>query len=413
MPPNPLKNAQQQIRRAAALLGYGKADITLLETADRTVTATVPLRKDDGTVQLVDVYRVQHSNDRGPYKGGIRFHPDTNIQEVRALASWMTWKTAVVNIPYGGAKGGATIDPKKLSLGELERLSRGYVRAMFSVIGPDVDVPAPDVNTTPQIMAWMVDEYSALAGTWQPAAFTGKPLTVGGSLGRESSTSQGGVYVLEELLKVVPRGTKRLTVVVQGFGNVGYHAARLLAGSGMTVVGLSDSSGAIWSPKGLQPERVLTFKKQTGSVQGFPGTKAISNEQLLASRVDLLIPAALENVITKRNVGRIKAKYIVELANGPLDPDADARLWKRGIIVVPDILANAGGVAGSYFEWVQNRQGLAWTEAEMWQRLKPVMVRAFRDVWKLAQTHNTDLRTAAYMIALERVRSAKLARRGY
>lgn len=410
MAANPFQNAKLQLRRAAERLGYGAADVAALETPDRTVTATIRLRLDDGSLRLLEAFRVQHSNARGPYKGGIRFHADTNMNEVKALAAWMTWKTAVVGIPYGGAKGGVRVDPKTLSDGERERLSRAYVRAIFPIIGPDTDIPAPDVNTTPQIMAWMVDEYSTLAGKWMPAAFTGKPLAVGGSQGRESSTSQGGMYVIEELLRVVSRGTKRLTVAVQGFGNVGYHAARLCAAAGLTVVAVSDSRGGIWHPKGLKPKEVLAFKKQTGSVVGFPGSKDISNDQLLTTPVDLLIPAALENVITKRNAGRIKAKWIVELANGPVDPDADGKLWKRGIPVVPDILANSGGVVGSYFEWIQNRQGDQWTEHQMFARLKPVLVSSFRDVWKLHNKHGVDLRTAAYMIALERVREAKKLR---
>lgn len=362
---------------------------------------------DDGSRQMVQAYRVQHSDARGPFKGGIRFHPQTNLNEVKALASWMTWKCAVAGIPYGGGKGGVTIDPKKLSPGELERLSRAYVRAFFSVLGPDTDVPAPDVNTTPQIMAWMVDEYSALAGTWTPAAFTGKPIPAGGLAGRETSTAQGGVYVIKEFLKVVSRGTRKLTVAVQGFGNVGYHAARLLSQAGMSVVAVSDSRGGIYAPKGLVPEKVLSFKEKSGSVQGFPGAKNLSNTHLVELKVDLLIPAALEGVITRKNVGRIKAKMIVELANGPVEPEADARLWKRSIYVVPDILANAGGVVGSYFEWVQNRQGILWTEQEVLDRLEPLMTSAFRNVWAMHEKHKVDLRTAAYMIALERVKKAK------
>lgn len=404
---NALKNAQRQLRKATELLGYETKTISALETPDRIVAATVPLRMDDGSVQLINVFRAQHSNARGPYKGGIRFHPQTNLQEVRALAAWMTWKTAVVDIPFGGAKGGATIDPKKLSPSELERLSRGFVKTMFPILGPDVDVPAPDVNTNPRIMAWMADEYSALAHAWTPASFTGKPIPVGGLHGRESSTAQGGVYVIEELLKVVPRGTRRLTVAVQGFGNAGYHAARLLKKSGMVIQGLSDSQGAVWSAKGLDPTAVLAHKKRTGTVLGFPESKAITNGQLLAARVDLLIPAALENAITAKNVGRVKARWIVELANGPVDPDADRRLWKRGVLVVPDILANAGGVVGSYFEWIQNREGSIWPETKVWRTLQPIMAQAFQGVWRQGAAHGVDLRTAAYMIALERVRIAE------
>ncbi len=403
---NPFQNAKTQLHTAAKLLGYSKEQIASLENPQRVMSATVRLDMDDRSVQYVEVYRVQHNNARGPYKGGIRFHPQTNMNEVKALASWMTWKCAVVNIPYGGGKGGATIDPKKLSKGELERLSRAWVRTFFPVLGPDKDVPAPDVNTTPQIMAWMVDEYSKLAGQWTPAAFTGKPLDAGGSQGRETSTSQGGVYVIEELLTALKKKERGLTVAIQGFGNAGAHMAELLARKGMKIVALSDSKGGIWNEKGLEVAAVERFKKQNGTLVGFPDAKTITNEQVLTLGVDLLVPAALESVITAKNVGRVKATMIVELANGPVEPEADAKLWKRGIPVVPDIVANAGGVTGSYFEWVQNRTGDYWDEQTVWKKLKPIMVDTFRAVWKLHKQHNVQLRTAAYMLAMERVRKA-------
>ncbi len=406
MATNPFHNAKTQLNNAAKILGYSKEQIASLENPQRVMSATVRLDMDDGTMQYVDVYRVQHNNARGPYKGGIRFHPQTNMNEVKALASWMTWKTAVVGIPYGGGKGGATIDPKKLSKSELERLSRAWVRAFFPSLGPDKDVPAPDVNTTPQIMAWMVDEYSRLAGTWTPAAFTGKPLEMGGSQGRETSTSQGGVYVIEELLAALKKKERGMTAAIQGFGNAGAHMAELLSKKGMKIIAVSDSKGGIWSEKGLDVAQVERFKKQNGTLVGFPGAKTMTNEQLLTLSVDLLVPAALESAITSKNVGRIKAKMIVELANGPVEPDADVKLWKRGIPVVPDIVANAGGVTGSYFEWVQNRTGDYWTEDTVWKKLKPIMVSTFREVWKVHKQHNVQLRTAAYIVALERVRKA-------
>lgn len=409
---NPLQNAQRQIRQAAVVVGYTKEQVAQLETPIRVVQAALRIRMDDGTQKVFDASRVQHSSARGPFKGGIRFHPQTTLSEVQALASWMTWKTAVVDIPFGGGKGGVTVDPKKLSSAELERLSRAWVQAFAPILGPDVDVPAPDVNTTPQIMAWMTDEYSRLVGQWTPAAFTGKPIVVGGSAGRETSTSQGGMYVLEALVGALKKKMRGASVAVQGFGNAGYFVALLAQRAGMKVVAVSDSRGGISVPSGLDAKKVLEWKKKRGTVVGFPGSRPLSNSQLLQLKVDVLIPAALENAIIRSNASKIKAKMILELANGAVDPDADRILWKKGVYIVPDILANAGGVAGSYYEWVQNRTGEHWTEQQVFGKLKSLMRTAFANVWQLHVEHDVDLRTAAYILALDRVWKAMELRSG-
>jgi glutamate dehydrogenase/leucine dehydrogenase len=349
---------------------------------------------------------VQYNDARGPFKGGIRYHWDTNLNEVKALSFWMAMKCAVVGIPYGGGKGGITVNPKELSTAELERLSRAWVQAMFHNIGPWKDVPAPDVYTTPQIMAWMVDEYSKLAGQWTPAAFTGKPLAVGGSEGRMFSTSQGGYYVFQAfaaLKKIVPRGT---SVAIQGFGNVGAFAAEIFHAAGYKIVAVSDSKGGILNMKGLDVPAVVKHKEETGSVAGFTGSQAIDNTKILELKVDVLIPSALENVITEKNAGKIQAKVVVELANGPTTPEADIKLFKRGIPVIPDILANAGGVTGSYFEWVQNLNGDRWSEKDVLTKLQPIMVDSFNAVWKMAEKHKVNLRTGAYMVAIDRIAKA-------
>ncbi|MBU3965369.1 Glu/Leu/Phe/Val dehydrogenase, partial [Patescibacteria group bacterium] len=366
---------------------------------------------------------------RGPFKGGIRYSPHVSMDEVEALAMWMTWKTAVVGIPYGGAKGGIIVDSKKLSKGELERLSRGYVRAIYKFIGPDIDVPAPDMYTTPEIMAWMANEYSRIVGENTPASFTGKPVEVGGSLGRSDSTSLGGVYVLEEALKKLSascgkKGKSHITVAIQGMGNVGANAAKILYKDDYNILAVSDSRGAIVkkcqmsnvkcqkldSEIGkLNIDEVLEFKKKTGSVGGFPGTKKITNEELLTLPVDVLIPAAMENQITAQNAKNIKAKIVLELANGPTTPEADKILDKKGILVIPDILANAGGVLVSYFEWAQNRMGYYWDEAEVNEKLKKQMVKSFAEIWNYKEKYKVDMRTAANVLALERVvRAMKL-----
>lgn len=403
MATNPFANAVTQLKNAAQVMGLEKSVVDALQKPQRVLEVNIPVAMDDGATKVFTGYRVQFNDARGPFKGGIRYHWETNLNEVKALSFWMTMKCAVVGIPYGGGKGGITVDPRQLSEGELERLSRGWVRGMYQYIGPWKDVPAPDVYTTPKIMAWMVDEYSKLAGQWSPAAFTGKPLEVGGSQGRMFSTSQGGYYVFEALaqkLKFVPR---RTTIAIQGFGNVGAFAAEIFHKAGYVVVAVSDSKGGIVNMKGLDVPAVWKHKEATGSVMGFPGSKPVDNKKILELPVTVLVPSALENVITEKNAGRIKAKVVLELANGPTTPAADVKLFRKGIPVVPDILANAGGVTGSYFEWVQNLNGYAWTEKEVLQKLKPIMVDSFNATWDMATKHKVNLRVGAYMVALDRI----------
>lgn len=418
---NPFTNALTQLKKAEDYLHLPKHLLQQLQQPQRILQFSLPILMDDGTTQVFAGYRVQYNDALGPFKGGIRFHPKVDINEAKALAFWMTVKCSLVGIPMGGGKGGVTVDPKKLSKNELERLSRAWVRAISPFIGPDRDVPAPDVYTNPQIMAWMVDEYSTLEGKWSPGAFTGKPTEIGGALGRETSTGQGGVYVLTELMKVLKKDPKKTTVAVQGFGNVGYHMARLLHGQGYKIIALSDSQGGILDLRnqGMDPKNVMKTKQEKGLIDGVycVGTvcdakhyKQISNKQLLELKVDILIPAALENQITESNAGRIKAKIIFEMANGPTAPKADTRLFKRGVIVVPDVLANSGGVAGSYLEWVQNATHEQWTEAEFFAKLKPLMIDAFHRVWNESHRLKTDLRTAGFVLALGRVAKAMTLR---
>jgi glutamate dehydrogenase/leucine dehydrogenase len=354
-------------------------------------------------------YRVQHNNARGPFKGGIRYHQDTDIEEVKALAFWMALKCAVANIPMGGGKGGVTVDPKKLSKTELEKLSRGWVQALADAIGPQKDVPAPDVNTTPEIMAWMADEYGKITGDKSGAVITGKPIAAGGSEGRGIATAQGGFYVFEALRQHfgLPETCR---VVIQGFGNAGEHAAELWKAAGHSIVGLSDSKGAVVSEAGLDPTAVLAHKKETGSVMGFAGGKTVTNEELLETPCDLLIPAALENQIRGDNAGNVQAKVVLELANGPTTPEADDILFGKNIPVVPDILANSGGVTVSTFEWEQNVKGEHWIEADVLSKLKVIMEREAKEIFQKSQALKTDLRRAAFVIALERIEQAMRSR---
>lgn len=418
----PYQNALEQLKNAASIMKLDAETLETLRHPDRIVEVSLPVRMDSGELKVFTGYRVQYNNARGPYKGGIRYHAGVNLNEVKALSFWMTMKCAVAGIPMGGGKGGITVDPKKLSAGELERLTRAYARAMRDVFGENRDVPAPDVNTTPKIMAWILNEFTKMAGEQKPAMITGKPLELGGSAGREAATGQGGLYVVEELMKKLKRQPKNTTVVIQGFGNVGYFMATLLHRAGYKIIGLSDSRGGIVDLRkiGMDPKNVMEQKRAKGmigdmycigSVCDGANYKAISNEKLLELPCDILVPAALENVITAKNAGRIKAKVIVELANGPTAPEADIKLARRKIPVVPDILTNAGGVTVSYFEWVQNRQGYYWTEDEVLKKLQPIMVGSFNAIWERSQKYNTTLRAAAFILALERLAAAIKAKR--
>lgn len=399
---SPFENAIDQLSRASAVKSIDQAVMLRLQKPEREVSISIPIKMDDGATKVFDGYRVQYSSARGPYKGGIRYHTGTNIDEVRALALWMTIKCAVANIPMGGGKGGITIDPKKLSAGELERLSRGFVKGMYPVLGPTMDVPAPDVNTTPQIMMWMNDEYKKITGTTVDATFTGKPLEAGGSEGRGQATGLGGFYVYEVMAQKLGL-SKEVRVVVQGMGNVGSHAARIFRERGHTIIAMSDSKGGIYLESGLDPFEVDLYKKEHGSLLGFPHAKQITNEELLLLSCDVLIPAALENQITELNAGAIKAKLILELANGPTTPGADDALFSKGIHVVPDVLANSGGVVVSTFEWEQNRKGEHWSEVVVLEKLQNILCVESENIFAKSVEFKTDLRRAAFIVALERL----------
>ncbi len=403
---NPLKVALGQFERAADALDLEEGMRKVLRTPKRIVTAQVPIRRDDGSIDVFTGYRVQHSMARGPAKGGIRYHPDVTLEEVNALAMWMTWKCAVVNIPYGGAKGGVVCNPKELSRAEVERITRRFTLEISDVIGPQRDIPAPDVYTDEQVMAWLMDTYSSRFGYTVPAVVTGKPLEAGGSLGRNYATSLGCVFTIERAAQEIGLSLKGAKVAVQGYGNVGYHCARILHENGCQIVAVSDSRGGIYNANGLDPEEVLAHKRSTGSVAGFAKAEDVTNEELLELPCEVLVPAGLENVLTRSNAARVQARIVAEGANGPTTPEADDILHDRGITVIPDILANAGGVTVSYFEWVQGLQQLFWSEDEVNSRLQKVMVDAFDAVWNETKSRGIDMRTAAHVIAIERVTSA-------
>ncbi len=406
---NPFENAMLQLDKAVKVGSFDDGFIKRLRQPDRDIRISIPVKMDDGSVEIFQGYRVEYNNTLGPYKGGIRYHRDTDMNEVKALAFWMTLKCAVAGIPMGGGKGGITVDPKKLSKGELERLSRGWVQKLSDILGPYKDVPAPDVNTTPEIMSWMTDEYAKITGDKTGATFTGKPLGSGGSEGREVATGLGGFYVFEALREKM-KLPEKCAVAVQGFGNVGSNTAEIFSGHGHTVVAVSDSKSGIYKANGLDIKKLLEYKKNTGSLVGFPGSKNITNEELLEAECDVLIPAALENQITKKNADKIKATVILELANGPTTPEADEILWKKieipyekGIWIVPDVLANAGGVTVSCFEWEQNLKGEHWSEEEVLRKLKSKMEDAAQKVFEKTLEKKTHLRTGAFILALERI----------
>ncbi|HWQ14449.1 MAG TPA: Glu/Leu/Phe/Val dehydrogenase [Roseiflexaceae bacterium] len=414
---NPFRIAQQQFDRAAEMLGLPQEIRAVLRVPRRELTVRFPVQMDDGSTRVFTGYRVQHDLGRGPTKGGLRYHPSVDLDEVRALAMWMTWKCALVNIPYGGAKGGVVVDPAELSHAELERLTRRFATEVSIIVGPERDIPAPDVNTNPQVMAWFMDTLSMHQGHTINAVVTGKPVEVGGSLGRMEATGRGVSLMVREWARRTGRRLEGLTVVVQGFGNVGGVAARLLAEMGCTVIGIADASGGYICRTGLDVAAMRRYVEQHPRhlLQGYeaPGLERVSGTEILETPCDVLVPAALENQITERNAGRIRAQVIVEGANGPTTPGADAILEQRGIPVVPDILANAGGVTVSYFEWVQGLQSFFWDESDVNARLERIMVHSFDQVYDLAHERGLPLRLAAYLLAVRRVADANLTRGVY
>lgn len=407
---NPYEIAQRQFDNAAKYLDLKAGIKAKLRLPKRELSVNFPVKMDDGNIQMFTGHRVQHSLARGPAKGGIRYHPDVTLDEVRALAMWMTWKCAVVGIPYGGAKGGVVCNPKVMSERELERLTRRFTSEIVMFIGPESDIPAPDVNTTPQTMAWIMDTYSMIKGYSVPAVVTGKPVEIGGSLGRREATGRGVMFTTRDALNHLGMPIEGARVAVQGFGNVGGIGAQLLQELGCVIIAASDSQGGIYNPKGLDAEDVMRHKAETGTLVGYPGTDKVTNKELLELDCEVLVPAALENEITEENADRVKARVISEGANGPTTPEADAILFDKGIFVIPDILANAGGVTVSYFEWVQGLQSFFWSEDEVNANLEKIMVRAFQDVLTISQQKKIDMRIAAYILAIGRVAEATLLR---
>jgi len=407
---NPYRIAQIQFDIAAEYLKLDQGLRQILRTPKRVLEVSIPTKMDNGQVKVFSGYRVQHNVARGPAKGGIRYHPAVTLDEVKALAAWMTWKTATVNIPYGGGKGGVICDPKRMTKPELERMTRRYTSEILPLIGPEKDIPAPDMYTDAQTMAWIMDTYSMTKGYSTLGVVTGKPLSIGGSEGRNEATARGCLVAVEEACRVKKMSIRGSSVAIQGFGNAGSLAAKLFSEKKARVIAISDSRGGVFNSRGIDPLKAMRYKERSGTVVGMPGTSRISNDELLAMKCDILIPAALENVITLNNADQIKAKIVAEAANGPTTPHADEVLARKGIMLLPDILANAGGVTVSYFEWVQDLQSFFWSEAEVNAKLESVMRRAFTEVHESARKHRTHMRTGAYCLAVGRVADATLVR---
>jgi glutamate dehydrogenase (NAD(P)+) len=407
---NPYRIAQIQFDIAAEYLKLDQGLRQILRTPKRVLEVSIPTKMDNGQVKVFGGYRVQHNVARGPAKGGIRYHPAVTLDEVKALAAWMTWKTATVNIPYGGGKGGVICDPKRMTKSELERMTRRYTSEILPLIGPEKDIPAPDMYTDAQTMAWIMDTYSMTKGYSSLGVVTGKPLSIGGSEGRNEATARGCLVAVEEACRVKKMSIRGSSVAIQGFGNAGSLAAKLFAEKKARVIAISDSRGGVFNSRGIDPLKAMRYKERSGTVVGMPGTSRISNDELLTMKCDILIPAALENVITLNNADQIKAKIVAEAANGPTTPHADEVLARKGIMLLPDILANAGGVTVSYFEWVQDLQSFFWSEAEVNAKLESVMRRAFTEVHESARKHRTHMRTGAYCLAVGRVADATLVR---
>jgi glutamate dehydrogenase (NAD(P)+) len=407
---NPLALARQQLRRVGDTFGIDANLIRVLEKCKKSVEVSIPVTMDDGTVGVFRGHRVTHNIARGPSKGGIRYHPAVTRDEVKSLAMWMTWKCALMGLPFGGAKGGVVCDPKQLSRGELERLTRRYTSEIINEIGPEKDIPAPDVGTDASVMAWIFDTYSMNKGHSVLGVVTGKPLAIGGSLGREEATARGALYVIADALEKEGKGLDGLRIAVQGFGNVGRNLARLLHEHGAVVIAVSDSQGGLHAPAGLDIPAVTAWKSEHGTLDGYAAADAITNEELLLLECDVLAPCALEQVISAENATQVKARIICEGANGPVTPTADEILEDRGIVILPDVLANAGGVVVSYFEWVQGLQEYFWKEEEVNERLNDIVTRAFQETWETREQHGTSMRMAAYGIAVRRVAEATVTR---
>jgi glutamate dehydrogenase (NAD(P)+) len=407
---NPHRIAQIQFDIAAEYLKLDQGLRQILRTPKRVLEVSIPTKMDNGQVKVFTGYRVQHNVARGPAKGGIRYHPNVTLDEVKALATWMTWKCAAVNIPYGGGKGGVICDPKRMSKAELERMTRRYTSEILPIIGPEQDIPAPDVYTDAQTMAWIMDTYSMTKGYSTLGVVTGKPVSIGGSEGRKEATARGVLVVVEEACKVKKISLRGASVAIQGFGNAGSMVAKLFADKKARIVAISDSRGGVFNSRGIDPLKAMRYKERSGTVVGMPGTSRISNDDLLTMKCDILVPAALENSITLNNVDQIKAKIVAEAANGPTTPHADEALARKGVLLLPDILANAGGVTASYFEWVQDLQSFFWPLAEVNLKLESILRRAFVEVYESMRKHRTHMRTGAYVLAVGRVADATLVR---